>query len=127
MDVFGSATRTVAEAALSTMPYINCAMGLVVAGFALHRLLCCASQYTRAERAGMGFLASGMILATPALWMENTPFDGWSFNIARAGVVIYIITGGLRRDRHRRLNMRQAAYGEGFRDGRAATKGMTPQ
>lgn len=107
---------------LAAQPLINCALGLGVAAYLLHRLLCCGLQYNRAERAGMGAIAGGMILATPALWLASTPFDEWSFNVARFGVAIYVMSGGMRRDRHRLRNMAQEAYAEGFRDGRVAGK-----
>lgn len=117
MTELRSAIRSAMDFILSLQPYVSAILGLGIVVYIVHRLFCCASQYTRIEKFGMGLTAAGMVMATPALWMPNTPFDGWSFNVARFGIAIYIITGGLRRDRHRKKNLRQASYGEGFRDG----------
>lgn len=92
------------DAVFAFMPFVNGVLGLIVVCYILSRLFGHADQYTYWERAGMSTLAGGMLLATPALWIPDTPFDGWSFNVARAGIVIYIITGGMRRDRHARKN-----------------------
>lgn len=104
MQHIGSAGYAMADALLRTMPFLNGILGLVIVVYIVHRLLCCASEYNRSERVGMGMTAAGMVLATPALWIANTPFDGWSFNVARVGIVIYIVTGGMRRDRHAKRN-----------------------
>lgn len=29
-------------------------------------------------------LAGSMLMTTPAIWIDHTPFDGWSFNLSRA-------------------------------------------
>jgi hypothetical protein len=114
--------RWLLGAFIDVQPFINAALGLAVVVYIIRRLLCCSSQYSPAERLGMSLTASGMVMATPALWIVGTPFDGWSFNVARAGLTIYIFTGGLRRDRHRKLNLKQQAYAEGWNDGRFAGK-----
>lgn len=103
---------------LDLQPYLSAGLGLMIVCYILHRLLCCSAQYNSVEKFGMAMTAAGMVMATPALWMPNTPFDGWSFNVARFGIAVYIVTGGLRRDRHRSRNLAQAAYWEGFQDGR---------
>lgn len=89
---------------LLVMPYLNGVMGLYIVGYLVYRLLRYADIYNRAERFAMGAIAGGMVMATPALWVANTPFDGWSFNVARFGVLVYIVTGGVRRDRHAQRN-----------------------
>lgn len=119
MTEFRAAFRGVLDTLLAVQPYMSALLGLTIVVYVLHRLMCCGAQYTRTERFGMGLTTAGMIMATPALWMPNTPFDGWSFNVARLGIALYIITGGLRRDRHRKRNIAQAAYWEGFQDGKA--------
>jgi len=111
--------REVARFAHDVQPWLSAIIGLAIVVYLLHRLFCCGAQYTRAERFAMSLIAAGMVLATPALWIDATPFGAWSFNIARLGVGLYIITGGLRRDRHRHRNLAQQAYAEGFNDGRA--------
>jgi len=118
MTDFQVGARATFGAAMSVQPFISAAVGLAIVVYILHRLFCCATQYTRIEQVGMSMTAAGMVMATPALWMPDTPFDGWSFNVARVGIAIYILTGGLRRDRHRRQNLHQRAYAEGYRDGR---------
>jgi len=114
--------RSALEAFMVGQPYVSAILGLGIVVYIVHRLLCCAAQYNRIEKFGMGMTAAGMVMATPALWLTNTPFDGWSFNVARFGIAVYIVTGGLRRDRHRHRNLAQQAYAEGYNDGRVAGK-----
>lgn len=111
-----------AQAVISFMPYLNGVLGLVIVGYILQRLFCHAGQYTHAERVGMGTVAGGILMSTPALWIQNTPFDGWSFNVARFGIVLYIITGGMRRDRHAKKNAELRAQAEQWRRDREGSK-----
>jgi hypothetical protein len=104
MSMFQEAVRGLLGAIFFISPYLNSALGLIITGYIVVRLLYYGPQYNRAERIGMGMVAGGILIATPALWIPNTPFDGWSFNIARIGITLYIITGGMRRDRHARRN-----------------------
>lgn len=119
MTEIRSAIRSAMEYVLSLQPYVSAILGLGIVVYIVHRLFCCSTQYNRVEKFGMSMTAAGMVMATPALWMPDTPFDGWSFNVARFGIAIYIVTGGLRRDRHRSRNLAQASYWEGFNDGKA--------
>lgn len=98
----------IGDVIMSAMPYVNGVLGLIIVGYLVHRLLACPEQYNGKERLGMSLVAGGIVLATPALWMQGTPFDGWSFNVARAGIALYVITGGMRRDRHARRNQAAA-------------------
>jgi hypothetical protein len=93
-------TRQLFDAVFTVMPYVNGLMGLYIVGYLVFRLLRYPTAYNRAERVAMGAIAGGIVMATPAIWMPDTPFDGWSFNVARFGVLLYIVTGGIRRDRH---------------------------
>lgn len=122
MHKIGTVVYGSAQAALAVMPYLNGVLGLVVVFYVLQRLLWFSEQYNRAERFGMALTAAGMVLATPALWIADTPFDGWSFNVGRVGVVLYIITGGLRRDRHARRNAEQVAIAAEWRASRERGK-----
>jgi len=123
MTEFRTGARAAMDIVMALQPYVSAVLGMLIVVYIVHRLFCCAGQYKRIERFGMGMTAAGMVMATPALWMHDTPFDGWSFNVARFGIALYIITGGLRRDRHRHRNLAQQAYAEGFNDGRLAPKG----
>jgi hypothetical protein len=120
MPTMQSIARDVAEFVHDAQPWLSAIVGIAIVIYLLRRLLCCGGQYTRSERFAMSLIAAGMVLATPALWLSSTPFGTWSFNIARIGIALYIVTGGLRRDRHRHRNLQQQAYAEGFSDGRSA-------
>jgi len=122
MTEFRAGVRSALEWFMTVQPYMSAALGLLIVVYIVHRLLCCSAQYNGVEKFGMGMTAAGMVMATPALWLTNTPFDGWSFNVARLGIALYILTGGLRRDRHRHRNLAQQAYAEGYNDGRSAKK-----
>lgn len=104
---------------LIVQPFVSAAIGLAVVVYIVHRLLAHGSDYNRAERAGMALVASGIVMATPALWIVGTPFDGWTFNLGRLGVAMFVISGGLRRDRHRERNMATVAWWQGFNEGKA--------
>jgi hypothetical protein len=93
-----------------TSPAVNSVLGIIIVGYILPKLLSTKSNYNYKERVGISIIAAGVIMATPALWMPNTPFDGWSFNVARFGMVYFIITGGLRRDRHAKRNAEANRY-----------------
>lgn len=101
-------------------PWASAALGLWIVAYILQRLFCCASQYSSTEKMAMSLIAAGMVMATPALWLRDTPFDGWSFNVARLGIAIFIVRGGLRRTRHHIAHLQQEAYGQGFLEGRRA-------
>lgn len=36
-------------------------------------------------------LAGSMLMTTPALFIEHTPFDGWSFNLSRAFLAVICV------------------------------------
>jgi hypothetical protein len=106
------ASRALFDAILVVMPYLNGLMGLYIVGYLVQRLLRFPEIYNRPERIAMGCIAGGIVLATPALWVSDTPFDGWSFNVARFGILLYIVTGGIRRDRHAQRNADQVVAAE---------------
>jgi hypothetical protein len=112
MSELQAAARAMFDAILAVMPYLNGLMGLYIVGYLVQRLLRVPEFYNRSERIAMGMIAGGIVLATPALWVQDTPFDGWSFNVARFGIMLYIVTGGVRRDRHAQRNAEQVRIAE---------------
>ena len=41
------------------------------------------------ERFILAGFAGSMLLTTPALWMADTPFDGWSFYVSRGFLAVF--------------------------------------
>jgi hypothetical protein len=70
--------------------WVNAGLAVIAVALIFHQFVCCFEDWTDIERASLGLIAGGMVLATPALWIEHTPFEGWSFNIVRAGVVLLV-------------------------------------
>lgn len=43
------------------------------------------------ERFILAGFAGSMLLTTPALWMADTPFDGWSFYVSRGFLAAFCV------------------------------------
>lgn len=63
-----------------------CAGGTVVA----YHFVTCPEEFNDAERLGVGLFIAGMIMSTPAIWLDHTPFDDWSLNVGRGGGLLFL-------------------------------------
>jgi hypothetical protein len=70
-------------------PVFNVAILCIVGSIAGYHLLTCPEEFNDAERLGVGLFVAGMIMSTPAVWLDHTPFDDWSLNVGRAGASLF--------------------------------------
>lgn len=69
---------------------INIMFGVMIILIILWRLIHCFDAHTRLERISLALVGAGMILVTPAIWLQHTPFDVWSFNMSRGAMALLL-------------------------------------
>lgn len=75
----------------------NAILAFSIIGIIATQLFVNFDEFNDLERFGLGVIGGGMILSTPALWLPDTPFNSWSFNVARFGVALYLFADFRRR------------------------------
>lgn len=68
---------------------LNVFFGVIILTIIVWRLVYHFEDHTRLERLSLGLVGAGMILVTPAIWIANTPFDVWSFNMSRGAIALF--------------------------------------
>lgn len=71
--------------------YLNAFLGAVVFVCAVLAVLHYQDELDALDRFILAGLAGSMLIVTPALWDQHSPFEGWSFNVSRAFLAAYFL------------------------------------
>lgn len=90
---------------------LNSLLRVTVTLIVVYKLTQFTGQMIKAERIGLGFMASGSLMTVPIIWYgQRAPFDGWAVTVMTGGAVLFLIGRTWRDYRHQRANDRQAEY-----------------
>lgn len=98
---------------------LNSLLRITITLIVVYKLTQFTGMMIKAERAGLGLMASGSLMTVPIIWYgQRSPFDGWAVTVMTGGAVLFLLGRTYRDYRHQRANDLQVKWHEAHQRGR---------